>query len=376
MIILLLLSLALLINYIYFLSLISSGLKKLKPNYNKTLKYELISVIIPFRNEQENIEKCYRSVTNQSISEDRYEVIFIDDNSDDESFQLLEQLIDRENVIVIKSPVKNITRAHKKNALKNAIENAKGELIITTDADCSHGKYWLENMQKMFDNKTAFVSGPVQFSSNSTLFEELQALEFSSLIIVGAGLIGINNPIICNAANLGFRKSVYFEVGGYEDNLNVSSGDDEFLMQKIHRKTDYKIKFCFNKDALVLTEPNKSVKEFYQQRKRWASKGFHYVDKKITFKLILIFLFYLGIPCQLLLGIFYDSIFWITFFLNYILKIIWEYKVINIDSGKLFNLAKLKTFLIAELFHIPYIIISGIAGLFGNYEWKDRTIKR
>ncbi len=132
---------------------------------------------------------------------------------------------------------------------------------------------------------TAFVSGPVEFMSNGSFFYEIQKLEFSSLIFVGAGLIGIKSPIICNAANLGFRKSVFFEVGGYNDNLLLSSGDDEFLMQKIARQTNYDIKFCLNKNAIAYTLPNENLSQFYQQRKRWASKGFHYVDKSIVLKL-------------------------------------------------------------------------------------------
>ena len=168
-------------------------------------------------------------------------------------------------------------------------------------------------MTNYFDKETAFVSGPVEFESDGSLFHELQKLEFSSLILVGAGLIGIGKPIICNAANLGFRKSVFNEVGGYEDNLNLSSGDDEFLMQKIARETNYKVKFCFEKEAKSFTKPNNSISEFYQQRKRWASKGFHYKDYGIVLKLILIFLFYLSLPAQIILGLFLSKLYLLYF---------------------------------------------------------------
>ncbi|MCB0731015.1 MAG: glycosyltransferase [Ignavibacteriae bacterium] len=375
-IILLIIFTAILLNYLTFLVGISKGIKNVSKQVVDKSEKEFISVIIPFRNEESNILACLKSITSQDYPINNYEVIYIDDNSEDNSLELLEMHSKPDNIKLLRSEFDLADRAHKKKALKFAIENSKGDIIITTDADCIHGKSWLKIMSEQFDENTAFVSGPVEFTSDGSLFSELQKIEFSSLIIVGAGLIGINNPIICNAANLGFRKSVFNEVGGYEDNLNLSSGDDEFLMQKIFRLTDYKIKFCLNSDAISHTNPNKTLNEFYQQRKRWASKGFHYVDNNIVFKLILIFLFYLSIPIQLLLGIFFDSVFLILFIINLLLKIGFEFKIVQIDSQRLFRKAKNFHFLLAEFLHIPYIIISGISGIFGNYKWKGREIKR
>lgn len=366
----------LLFHYIFFLIRISKGLTKVSETSIMKNNNDFISVIIPFRNEKDNLLNSYNSLTSQNFPKDRFEVIYIDDNSDDESYSILDKIAKPDNIKLLKSPVELNARAHKKKALKHAIENSRGEIIITTDADCIHNNIWLQKMIEYFDDNTAFVSGPVEFISNGKLFEELQKLEFSSLILVGAGLIGIKQPIICNAANLGFRKSVFNEVGGYEDNLNLSSGDDEFLMQKIARQTKYDVRFCFNKETISYTNPNKSLNEFYQQRKRWASKGFHYTDKMITLKLILIFFFYLGIPTQAILGIFYNNIFIISSVITLLLKFLFEYRIVQMDSRKLFARTKNIYFIIAEIFHIPYILISGITGIFGNYKWKGREIKR
>ena len=367
---------ALLLFYLYFLTTISTGIKKVQIlEYLSSIK-SYVTVIIPFRNEAENILASLESVSSQKLGTENFEVIYIDDNSDDNSYSLLESADKPQNIKILKSPFGLGERAHKKKALKNAIENAKGEIIITTDADCIHGPDWLKTMLAYFDDQTAFVSGPVEFSSNGSLFDKLQRIEFSSLILVGAGLIGAKNPIICNAANLGFRKKIFNEVGGYDDNLKLSSGDDEFLMQKIHRTTNYKIKFCFDRNAISSTKPNSSLNQFYQQRRRWASKGFHYVDNKITITLVLIFLFYLSLPAQLFLGIFSNSVFLLSLLVSLITKFIYEYKVVQLDSNGLFKQTKLSTFLLAELLHVPYILISGFSGLVGNYEWKGRKIKR
>jgi len=299
----------LLVYYVFFLAEIMRGLKKVSHEKLTSNNKEFISVIVPFRNEEKNILNSLHSINKQTLDPNRFEILYVDDNSDDNSIKLLEKAPKSNNIFILKSPVDLEEKAHKKLALSYAIKKAKGDIIITTDADCIQDRDWLKTMVSYFDKNTAFVSGPVEFISDGTLFGELQKIEFSSLILIGAGLVESRTPIICNAANLGFRKDVYEEVGGYKDNLNLSSGDDEFLMQKIHRETDYKIKFCFEKKAFSYTSPNKTINQFYQQRKRWASKGFHYVDKLIVIKLILIFLFYVGIPTQILLGIFLNSFF-------------------------------------------------------------------
>ena len=364
------------LNYFIFLLSIVRGIRIVKNDKSENDNKNFVSVIIPFRNEEENLLKNLASIESQSVPKTQYEIIYVNDNSDDNSVNVLENAKSWSNVKIINSDLNLEERGHKKIALTKAIEEAKGEIIITTDADCIHGRDWLKTMINKFDDETAFVSGPVEFIEDETTFSKLQRLEFSSLILVGAGLIGKDEPIICNAANLGFRKSVFNLVNGYEGNLNLSSGDDEFLMQKIANETKYKIKFCFDDKAKSFTQPNSTISQFFNQRKRWASKSLYYVKKSTTLKLVMIFLFYLGIIAQLILGLFYNQLFWLSFFFSMILKVITEYQIVQIDSKELFTPANLKIFFLAELLHIPYIIISGFSGLFGNYEWKGRKIKR
>jgi len=53
-----------------------------------------------------------------------------------------------------------------------------------------------------------------------------------------------------------------------------------------------------------------------------------------------------------------------------------EFLIIKIGAEELFSIKILRPFILAEILHIPYIIIAGISGVFGNYLWKDRRIKR
>lgn len=375
-VLLLLIFLLLLLHYLFFLQRIFRGLKNLQPNKNQNLPHEFISILIPFRNESENIIANLKSIESQHYPPEKYEVIYVDDFSDDNSAELLKQNIKKNNIRVIAVPEDFSINAHKKRAVRYGIENAKGQIIVSTDADCVYNSEWLKSLMLTFDSLTGFVSGPVEFKSNSNFFSEFQKLEFAGLVLSGAGLIGAGHPTICNAANIAYRKKVFDEVGGFKDQMNLSSGDDELLMQKISKDTDFRVKFCSDKNAIVKTAANKTIGEFYQQRKRWASKGLFYRDKSLVLKLILIYSFYVGLLSQLLLGLFFNQIFFITLGVSLLLKIIFEFKILAKGKTILFNELKLKYFLMAELIQIPYIIVTGLVGAFGNYLWKSRKIKR
>ncbi len=368
--------LILLIHYVVFLLKIYSGLGKLKQNLQEQIPEEFVSIIVPFRNEAKNILNTYKSLTSQSYPIEKYEIIFVNDSSDDNSLQLLESLPKKENVYIYSVPNDYSANAHKKRAIRFGIEKSRGEIIVTTDADCVHNKDWLKNLLKFMDKGTGFVSGPVKFKSNSNLFSEMQRLEFAGLVITGAGLIGSGNPIICNAANIAYRKKAFEEVGGFTYQMSLSSGDDELLMQKIDRDSDYQIKFALDKNAIVSTEANPTIKDFYHQRKRWASKGLFYGDHLLLIKLVLIFLFYLSLIVQPILGFILSVKFFLTFIITFLFKISAEYLVLKKGITLLFDSKILKLFLITEILQVPYILVSGFMGMFGNLVWKDRKIKR
>ena len=373
---LLLIFIIFLLHYLFFLQKIVRGLGKLEKNQNETIPYEFVSVIIPFRNESENILSNLKSIESQFYPKEKFEVIYVNDSSDDNSLRLLQSNIKKNNIRTISVPEEFSKNAHKKRAVRYGIDNAKGNIIVTTDADCMHHEEWLNSLLKTFDSVTGFVSGPVEFETEGNIFSKFQKLEFAGLVFCGAGLIGSGHPTICNAANIAYRKKVFDEVGGFNYQLNLSSGDDELLMQKISNDTDFKVKFCIDKKAIVKTAANKTISDFYQQRKRWASKGLFYADKSLVFKLILIYSFYVGLITQLLLGLTFNQIFLISFLISLFLKIIYEFKILFKGKKFLFADLPLGYFLIAEIFQIPYIIFTGLVGAFGNYIWKSRKVKR
>ncbi len=368
--------LGLLVFYFLFIRKIRVGLTKLGYYQTQTQLDEFVSIIIPFRNESEKILKNLRSLESQNYPTDKYEVIYIDDFSEDDSFEKLKNETTNENIFLYSMQESTFEKAHKKQAIEFGISKAKGTIILFTDADCTNSHKWISTMIAGFEDNTALISGPVAFAESNNLFGRLQALEFAGLILSGAGLIGNKTPMIASSANLAFRKSVFDEVGGYKDLMNLSSGDDELLMQKIASKTNYDVKFCMDKDALVITDANKSVEEFNQQRKRWASKGLFYENKLIIAQLVLVFLFFVGLFALLFLGIFLDTKFLTILGGSLFVKMLVEYSVLEKGVGVLIGKISFPIFLLAEILHIPYIVYSAISGALGNFKWKDRKLRR
>lgn len=366
----------LLIHYILFLSVIYKGLAKLNQGASNHVPGGFVSVIIPFRNESENILKSLKSIEAQSYPQEKFEVVYVNDSSTDDSPEILEKNRSRENIRIISLPEDYSISAHKKRAVRYGIEKSTGEIVVTTDADCIHNEDWLKSLLKNMDDETGFMSGPVEFIDDEKFFSKIQKIEFAGLVLTGAGLIGAGKPTICNAANIAYKRKVYNEVGGFKDQLNLSSGDDELLMQKIAKDTNYDIKFSTDKKSIVRTSSNKSLGEFYQQRKRWASKGLFYRDKSLILKLILIYLFYIGLIIQVYFSIFLSQYFILTLVASLLLKLFFEFRIVIKGKRILFPYLSLKTFIVAELFQVFYLIITGFAGVFGNLRWKERKIKR
>lgn len=337
-----------------------------------------VSVIIPFRNERKNLAKNIESILGQNYPSDNFEIIYVDDNSSDGSSQIVEEYMKRSKIKLTLLKIENekSTRGHKKIAISKGIEISLNEIIVTTDADCFFGPGWLKSLIENFNENTGLVAGPVEYISDGSLFSSLQKLEFAGLILSGVGLVGIKQPIICNGANLAFRKDAFYEVGGYDSHMNFSSGDDEFLMQKLAYNTKWDISFSFSKEALAFTRPSEDFKSFFQQRKRWASKSLHYLNAKIKIKLVLIFMFYLSLIIFPIVSLIQSSSYLILFLFIFLAKIFTEYIILLTGKHYLFSELKFFYYIPAQMLQPLYLIYSSIMGLFGRFDWKGRNLAR
>lgn len=321
-----------------------------------------VSVIVPFRNEADNLQKLINALQKQNYQ--NFEVLLVNDHSTD-NFKLPEL---PENFLVIHAPD---FKQGKKHAITFGVSHAKGEIIITTDADCEFEENWISTLVSQFtSDEVKIVFGGVRFFESKSIFSKLQQMEFAPVIGVGAALSQVGKPIMCNGANLAYRKDVFEEVNGYEDNLDVPTGDDEFLLYKIKSRYPKGIKFCKSSSCIVTTPACKSLKELYHQRKRWASKWSANNSVLKSSMAILVFLSTIATiagvclvfikPSTLIVSVIIGKIIVDGIFIFSVLK------ALNRSFNPL-------VFLLTQLVYPFYVLIIGIAANFGTYKWKGRS---
>ncbi|MEK6479919.1 glycosyltransferase [Catalinimonas sp. 4WD22] len=339
-----------------------------------------VSIIIPIRNEAQNILALLKDIDQQCwtnkapFTPEQLEVIVVDDQSEDKSVELVSTFHSQHfdlGLLHLALP-KDFKGSHKKLAICQAVAKAKGEIIVTTDGDCRVGKYWIATIVQFFQMHNAMmVSAPVTFTDTKSFFEKLQMVEFASLIGAGAASLEAGQPNMCNGANLAFIKNAFVKVGGYSDSMHIPSGDDEFLMQKIHRKFPGQIYFLKSKDAVVHTAAQKSLKSFYYQRKRWAGKW--KLHKRISTALLALFVF--SFHALLLTGVvlsLMDAFPWQIILLILLLKGITEFIFLHAVLSDINKRLPVSNFLALQLIYSLYAVFFGIVANFGGYQWKER----
>ena len=343
----------------------------------------LVSVIIPARNEAENIGACLNSIVNQTYPQLLFEVIVVDDFSTDRTAEIVNSFAGKNvSLVSLKDFAKEELNSYKKKAIEIAISKAKGELVVTTDADCIVQKKWLETIASFYEkHNPVFIAAPVAYFPSPSgeglgvrFLKIFQSLDFMTLQGITGASVYKKFHSMCNGANLAYEKKVFFEVDGFTGIDTIASGDDMLLMHKIFNLYPDKVLFLKSRDAIVQTRPANSLQEFVNQRIRWASKADKYTDKKITGVLLLVYLFNVWILLLVILSFFYPYIFgWFigVMIAKTIIELFFLYPV-----SKFFNKEKLLWwFPLAQPFHILYTIIAGWLGKFGSYKWKERKVK-
>lgn len=345
-----------------------------------------ISIIIPARNEAQNISHCLQSILEQTYPADLFEIIVVDDHSTDNTVQLV-QSFNNENIhcIFLKNFVTGTFNAYKKKAIEIAIAQSSGDLIVTTDADCFMGRNWLQTIACFYEEyRPAFIAAPVSINCKNRFLSIFQALDFMTLQGITGASVYKKMHSMCNGANLAYEKKTFHEAGGFKGIDNIASGDDMLLMHKIYQLHPNRVLFLKSKEAIVQTKPMETWKGFFNQRIRWASKADKYDDNRILAVLILVYFFNLLLLLLPVMAAFSNTIF---SFYNYQLSIInyWLGLVVLKTLVELFFLFPVATFFnkqfilwwfpVAQPFHIFYTIVAGWLGKFGSYTWKSRMVK-
>lgn len=324
-----------------------------------------VSVIVAARNEEENILRCLKSLDNLDYPEDKIQIILVDDRSTDKTGTIMENFILEKSKFTKIETKKEIGRLKgKTNALANALEIAKGEIILTTDADCTMVPTWVKTTVSYYREDVAMVNGFTTQTAEGN-FTGMQAIDFIYLLIVAAGTMNLKTPISCIGNNMSYRRKAYFEVGGYE-NLPFSVTEDFNLLKAINKLKKYKIIYPLDKAALVTSSACKNLKSLYRQKKRWAIGGL-----KASWQGYIIFIFgYLTNVLTLLTPFFYSKV-WLYLI---IFKAAIDLFLLLPAYKRLGLIKDLKYFPAFEIYYLIYVallpLIVFVTGK--NVSWKGR----
>ena len=325
-----------------------------------------VSILIPFRNEVNNLPKLIQSLENLDFVEHSVEIILVNDYSTDGGELVISEYSGPLDIRL----VHQTKDGGKKAAIRLGWQVCQGDIILQTDADCEVPVYWLRAMLEVFsDNIVNLACGPVQFRHSTNFWKQIVALDFEALIAIGAAHIQWGKPMICNAANLGYRKRLIVDV---DLNDSAASGDDVFLLQSAFRQSRESIRFVKNNEAIVKTEGPSSLEVFWNQRLRWASKNGDYDIKQNTWILVSLWVYNVLVLCSLLS---FTAVGTTAGAFLVLIKVLAEDAFYSKFAPFFDRKLWFTNILLGQTFHIVYMAILPPLSQVLKYKWKGRKLR-
>ncbi len=362
-------------TYAVFIAMLSYGVAKMKVFQPiEVEKFKAFSIVVAFRDEHENLPALLKSISKLNYPKAAFELILVNDFSKDNSVQIVEQFKEQHPDTSIQLLNNDFeTASPKKEAIKKAVNNAKYEWILTTDADCVLKKNHLNVLNCfLLQNNCTMVAMPVIFKTNNSLLHQFQQFDLLSLMGATQGGFQLGFPILCNGANLCFNKKTFDVVNGYEGNENVASGDDIFLMEKFLALDKHTVSYLKSEAVIVYTQAQSTLKSFVQQRIRWAAKTTSL--KNTTAKMLGLIVFITNLMLGLLLFFPIFSVKTVVVF--WLLKITIDYILLK-QVSKFYNYPiKLPLYLLFSFVYPFYASFIAFLSLKTGYVWKGRYFLR
>ena len=358
--------------YIVLIGSLFYGFQKMKPfASDEVVPKTSFSIVVPFRNEAENLPKLLYTISLLNYPKELFEVILVDDESDDE-FRLLDSARSDISARVIENVRKS--NSPKKDAIETAIEVAKHNWIITTDADCLVQKNWLKKIDAyILKEEKRMVAAGVCYLPQKGFLHAFQNLDFLSLQGATIGSFGLDKPFMCNGANFAYEKKFFLELNGFEGNSNMASGDDVFLLQKAVLKDKNVVGFCLNNESVVATKSENSWNDLFQQRVRWAAKSTGYSSWFGKLTALLVFstnVTWIAVFVMWLLVSLNQNWFALFVALKFIVDLLLLQKTAS------FFRTKLQWLFLASLLYPFFSSVVAVYSLFGNFTWKGRAFRK
>lgn len=330
------------------------------------------SIIVPFRNESANLPAFLESIKNLNYPVEQFELLFIDDFSEDDSVRKIFEWR-MQNGKIQTTLLENIHRSHspKKDAISRAIPIVQQEWVITTDADCRVPENWLLVYdQYIRENQVKMIAAPVIYDTNHSFLQRFQYLDLLSLQGTTIGSFGLGLGFMCNGANFCYTKTLFQELHGFSGNKKIASGDDVFLLQKAVKKHKEQVHFLKSRDALVLSKPEAGWIKLLRQRIRWASKTGMYQSLFGKDLAVIVFLGNLSIVAGFFAS-FLNHRLWPGMALLFLLKFIVDTTLLH-KTQRFVTKKRMHYLFLSSILYPFFCVLVAVFSLFGEYEWKGR----
>jgi 1,2-diacylglycerol 3-beta-glucosyltransferase len=335
--------------YVVLLLYFILGLLKLRPGKPQAIM-PTVSVVVAARNEELTIHRCLESLANLDYPTDKLEVILVDDQSTDGTYEIMLRFLARHaNFKVLKVPAQIDHLRGKANAIAVGIDHAAGELIFLTDADCVVPRSWVQAIVSAYADDTGLVASYTLLESANS-FEGMQSLDWTLLHTLAAGGVGHKKPLSCFGNNLTFRRKAYDDVGGYR-NIPFSVTEDFALFVAITKKTYWRYTYLLSPESLVMSLPCSTLKELFQQKQRWVVgglamklKGFLLMGLGFTVNALLLVVPFVGLSLLSVLSV------WVP-------KVAIDTILLALPLKRLKSLAVLKFFPAFEIYYFLYLLV-------------------
>jgi poly-beta-1,6-N-acetyl-D-glucosamine synthase len=238
-----------------------------------------VSVIVCARNEASNLRQHLPQILAQQYAPN-WELVVVNDASDDATAIVLtdfqRQYPDRLRIVTITEK----TQAGKKAALATGIAAARHEWLLLTDADCAPvSADWLALMAQasQTNEATALVLGfspYLEMREGSRWLNHFVRLEavWTAVQYVSFALIGL--PYMGVGRNMMYRKTSYQNVNGFDRHRDLSSGDDDLLVNALATHKNFSI--ILKKNSWTVSAPKTTWKSYFRQKNRHFSTAKRY----------------------------------------------------------------------------------------------------